>query len=269
MSERYSDSAAETEGGGRDLWSLDEYIVVADLYLRRGRSSGIRDPEVRELSRLTGRSPASISRRLGNFAGTMHPGTGLKPVIGEPRIVFDRMRSDDDYLNRVLWESRERLLTLRGAGAVGGAAEPRFVEPESLSVEATDISPPVTTTRLIRAEAQLVRRYRTWLDPGRSRLRGIIIPIAGRSLRADLFDTKLNVLIEAKSEMSREHVRYAIGQLFDYQRFIEPRPDLALLVPRQLAGDLQALPEGAGIGVIWASEEGFVDSAGGRLTVRS
>lgn len=266
MTELESGTVETEVGGGRDVWSLDEYIVVADLYLRRGRSSGVRDPEVGELSQLTGRSPASISRRLGNFAGTVYPGTGLKPVIGEPRIVFDAMRSDDGYRQRVLSEARSRLQAVRAG--LGSGSAPRLVDPESLEVEEGDIAPPVTTRRLVRSEAQLVRRYRTWLDPEGTRLRGLIIPIGGGSLRADLVDTLLNILIEAKAEASREHVRYAIGQLFDYQRFMDPRPDLAILVPRPLPSELRALPEVAGVGVIWEAEDGFVDSAGGRLTVR-
>ena len=88
-------SSSENKRSGRDIWSLDEYVVVADLYLRRGRSSGVRDPEVVELARLTGRSPAAISRRLGNFDGTVRPGRGLKPVVGEALEVFTRMRSDE------------------------------------------------------------------------------------------------------------------------------------------------------------------------------
>lgn len=268
MSESVSGVATATDGrGGRELWSLDEYIVVADLFLRRGRSSGVRDPDVAELSQLTGRSPASISRRLGNFAGTVHPGTGLKPVTGEPRVVFDAMRLDKEYRQRVLSEARERLQVLRAAGERGGS--PRLVNPESLDVEEADVALPSMTRRLVRAEAQLVRRYRTWLDPQGTRLRGLVIPIEEGALRADLVDTMLNLLIEAKAESSREHVRYAIGQLFDYQRFMDPQPNLAILIPHPLTKDLRALSEAAGVAVIWESGDGFVDSVGGKLTVRS
>jgi hypothetical protein len=57
-------------------WSLDEYVVVGQLWLNRGRSVGVGDSEVKALAALLGRSPASISRRVGNFAGTDNPGSG-------------------------------------------------------------------------------------------------------------------------------------------------------------------------------------------------
>jgi hypothetical protein len=194
---------------------------------------------------------------------------GLKPIAGEPLEVFNRMRSDEVFRSRAVEDARGRL------GANLNALRnpilgPRLVDPESVEVEETTVAPPVITGRMIRAEAQLVRRYRRWLDPEGTRLRGLVVPAPGGQLRADLVDTALNILIEAKAESSRANVRYAIGQLFDYQRYMDdPRPDLAILLPHPLSADLQALPEGAGIGVIWESGDGFTDSAGGRLTVRS
>lgn len=261
-------SDSEQDHGGRSLWSLDEYIVVGDLYLRRGRSSGVGDREVIDLAQLTGRSPSSISRRLGNFDGTVRPGMGLKPIVGEPLSVFNTMRSDEEFRRQAVTEALRRLLD----GSTWMRPEdrsPGLVDPESIEIEETDIVLPATTRRLVRAEAQLVRRYRTWLDPQGTRLRGLVIPIEEGALRADLVDTMLNLLIEAKAESSREHVRYAIGQLFDYQRFMDPRPNLAILIPHPLTKDLRALPEAAGVAVIWESGNGFVDSVGGKLTVRS
>ena len=74
--------------------SMSTYIVVADLYLRRGRSSGVRDPEVVGLAQLIGRTPASVSRRLGNFDGTARAGMGLKPVTGEALSTFNQIRDN-------------------------------------------------------------------------------------------------------------------------------------------------------------------------------
>jgi hypothetical protein len=122
---------------------------------------------------------------------------------------------------------------------------------------------------MVRAEAQLVRRYRRWLDPQGTRLRGLVLPAPEGQLRADLVDTALNILIEAKAESNRANIRYAIGQLLDYRRYMETPYDLALLLPHPVGGDLTTLIESVGIGVIWESGAGFVDSAGGRLTARS
>jgi hypothetical protein len=262
-------SLPDRDTAERNLWSLDEYIVVADLYLRRGRSSGVRDPEVVELAQLTGRSTASISRRLGNFDGTVRLGMGLKPVIGEPLAIFQSMQTDETFRNRVVSEARARLRALSHDNVPGPRGSgPHLVDPEAFEVEETEVTPSSVTRQMIRAEAQLVRQYRNWLDPLTTRLRGLIIPTGDHVLRADLYDTQLDVLIEAKSDVSRESVRYAIGQLFDYRRYLDPRPALAILVPNELDTDLAALPGEAGIDVIWPVDDHFTDSAGGRLTRR-
>lgn len=248
-----------------NLWSLDEYVVVADLYLRRGRSSGVGDPEVVELARLTGRTPASISRRLGNFDGTAREGMGLKPVTGEARNVFVAMQGDATLRDRLAREAKGRLAERRRRGA---RSEPRLVDPEEFRAETADVITPAAARQLHRVEAQLVRRYRGWLDPAGGRLRGLVIPADDRTLRADLLDTKLHLLIEAKGATTREHVRYALGQLLDYRRYVTPRPRLALLVPNPLSADLGELQEEIGIGTIWPAGEGFTDSDEGRLSQR-
>ena len=94
-------------------WSLDEYVVVADLYLRRKRSSNARDPEVLELAGLTGRSPASISRQLGNFHGSQNKGVGLKPVVGAALQLFRAMSDDDNVRQRLVGGARERLSSMQ------------------------------------------------------------------------------------------------------------------------------------------------------------
>jgi len=60
-----------------------------------------------------------------------------------------------------------------------------------------------------------------------------------------------------------------MGQLFDYRRYMNPRPSLAILVPTELEGDLSALVDEFDVGVIWRANGGFTDSINGGLTVRS
>jgi hypothetical protein len=262
--------AGEDDPGGKKLWTIDEYVVVADLYLRRGRSSGIRDPEVLDLAHLTGRSPASISRRLGNFDGTVRTGMGLKPVIGEPLAVFRAMQTDEAFRDHILSEARTRLLLMLHSGRAEQLVDrPHLVDPEAFDVEESAVTPSSLARQMVRAEAKLVARYRRWLDADGTRLRGLVIPTVARLLRADLYDTQLDVLIEAKGESSRENVRYAIGQLLDYRRYLEPRPSLAILLPDQLSADLAPLPNEAGVEVIWQAGDRFTDSAAGRLTRRT
>jgi hypothetical protein len=241
-------------------------VVVADLYLRRGRSSGVGDPEVIELARLTGRTPASISRRLGNFDGTARPGMGLKPVIGEARDVFVSMQGDAALRKRLAREARARLSS--GRDLHEAHAPPRLVDPEDFHVDAADVHAPAVTREMQRVEAQLVRRYGQWLDPDGTRLRGVLIPAGGVTLRADLFDTELSLLIEAKAATTREYVRYGVGQLLDYRRYLTPRPAIAFLFAGPLPAELAGLAAAADIAVIWAVGGSFTDSLGGALTAQ-
>lgn len=249
----------------RELWALDEYAVVADLYLRRGRSSE-GDPEVRLLAELTGRSAASISRRLGNFDGTHHPGRGLKPVTGEALLLFTSMASDIRVRERWGHEAAEHLRSARrGLPVPLRDTAPRLVLPEVSTVDAVEITTVAQLRRIVREEAALVTRFRAWLDPEGARLRAWAIPVGSESLRADLYDTATRTLIEAKASTARNFVRQAVGQLLDYRRYLSPRPELAVLLPEELNADLAALLRELGIGVIWEAGDRFLDSEGGRF----
>jgi hypothetical protein len=112
------------------------------------------------------------------------------------------------------------------------------VVPEECVVEESVVTPPPVTRTMVRTEAKLVRRYRKWLDPTGVRLRGLVVETGDGKLRADLFDVRCHLLIEAKAGASRENIRYAIGQLLDYQRYVDPSPDLAVLLPSPPTKDL-------------------------------
>lgn len=243
------------------LWSLDEYIVVADLYLRRGRSSGDSDPEVIRLAQLTGRTPASISYRIGNYHGTAHPGAGLKPVTGEALAIFTTMAADPAERERLTLEATRRLTRgLPPAPVLLPTGAARLTEPEHMHTLETEAELAARVHTITRAEAQLVTRYLNWIDSGRRRFKSVLIPTDDASLRADLYDPKRDLLIEAKASNSREHIRYAVGQLFDYRRRIDPRPrHLAILVPSKPAPDMLDLLAELGIGAIWRDRSQFVE----------
>ncbi|MGR6967014.1 hypothetical protein ACU610_21370 [Geodermatophilus sp. URMC 61] len=105
-----------------------------------------------------------------------------------------------------------------------------------------------------RIEARLVHDFRDWLvqEHGLAAT-GLRIPYAveARSLRADLFITTPRVLVEAKASTAREHIRMAIGQLLDYQRWVKPTPNMCILTPGRPADDLLELLGELGIGAAW------------------
>lgn len=111
-----------------------------------------------------------------------------------------------------------------------------------------------------RKELRLVHTFRDWLSSAHGlAATGLRIPYAaeGRNLRADLFVTTPRVLVEAKSSAAREKIRLAIGQLLDYQRWIQPRPRMCVLVPAPPAEDMLDLLHALGIGAAWPDGDDF------------
>lgn len=110
-----------------------------------------------------------------------------------------------------------------------------------------------------REEALLVERFASWLGQHGLEVCGYVVPYTpeGRPLRVDAYLPTPPTLIEAKSSSARELVRTAIGQLFDYRRYFDPRPALALLLPSEPADDLRHLLDELGIGLVYARAGGF------------
>ncbi len=79
----------------------------------------------------------------------------------------------------------------------------------------------------------------------------------------DLWVQDRHALIEAKNSDSRDALRMAIGQLYDYRRFHEPPVHLAVLLPHQPRPDGLALLQSADIEALWPHGTGFRDSADG------
>lgn len=108
-----------------------------------------------------------------------------------------------------------------------------------------------------RQELALVHDFATWLAEAHGLATcGLDIPYAleARNLRADLFLVSPHVLVEAKGSSARENVRMAIGQLFDYRRYIEPRPSLCLLTPTCPADDMLGLLDEFAVGSAWRQD---------------
>lgn len=78
-----------------------------------------------------------------------------------------------------------------------------------------------------------------------------------RPIYCDAWAPALDLLVEAKNSDSRDNVRTAIGQLYDYRRFHELDPVLAVLLPYQPLGDRAALLASANVHAIWPHGDGF------------
>ncbi|MFI1995009.1 hypothetical protein [Actinoplanes sp. NPDC020271] len=228
---------------------------------------GAKDAEVREIAELLGRSPASISWRVANFAGTDRPGTGGKPITGEPLALWDRMRGNRAALQRAVIQARLRMSLLTSGMVINHLddVDIRIVAPELPSVEPVAVVTKEAVRAAEQAEAALREDFRSWRDRKGDRLRGISIKTPTSTLRVDLYDPMAEVLIEVKAKANRDHLRYAIGQLYDYRRYLDFDVDLAVLVPSRPTEDLMGLLEAASVGAIWKSGSAFADSADGRF----
>ncbi|MFG3285786.1 restriction endonuclease [Streptomyces sp. NPDC048111] len=138
------------------------------------------------------------------------------------------------------------------------------VDVEKHNVEHMTVSPSGKSRQSERREAKLVKAYRRYLESrGHDVTRKKIVPEGElEALYTDLFDVTNQLLIEAKANVTREAIRMAIGQLFDYRRHLTPRPDIALLLPSKPRADLLKLCHTAEVAaqVIWPDGDGFETS---------
>jgi hypothetical protein len=115
-----------------------------------------------------------------------------------------------------------------------------------------------------RREEALVLAFRDHLQRrGHDVVRLKLVPPGeAKPLFTDLIDRSANTLYEAKGSVERGAIRMAIGQLLDYARLIEPRPQLVVLVPTEPREDLRELLRCAGIGLVWRERRRFVGPGG-------
>jgi hypothetical protein len=237
------------------------------MWLRRGRSLGSADREVKEIAAALGRSPASISRRVGNFAGTDNPGTGLKPISGEPLKIWLQVRDSPPQLAEAVRAARERLALLATSERNLNASTRtvRVVPPELPNMEPVQATTREQSKAATQVEAILREEFRSWRDPRGNRLQGLEMATPGSKLRADLYDPYVSLLIEVKAQTTRDYLRFAVGQLYDYRRYLSFPVELAVLVPTQPDDDLAGLLRSAAVGAIWPNAGSFRDSQDGHL----
>lgn len=103
----------------------------------------------------------------------------------------------------------------------------------------------------MRREADLQERYRQYLlARGHEVMRYEICSPSGAVLATDLHDLTDDDLIEVKSAVDRETLRLALGQILDYQRFVNPKR-CTLLVPEMPPHEMIDLFTKLAIRVVW------------------
>jgi hypothetical protein len=131
---------------------------------------------------------------------------------------------------------------------------------ESHITETFHVNPTRPPTNAERREADLVQRYARWLGDrghtvGRKR---IAFPRRATSLYADLFDQTAAELVEAKGSAARTDVRLALGQILDYDRYVEAR-SRAILLPVRPAEDLVQLLLAYNVACVYEAARGVFE----------
>jgi len=139
------------------------------------------------------------------------------------------------------------------------------VDIEQQHTETFIVSPSGEPRAAERAEQKLVFRYRDHMAAKGILVRRKKYVPAGevRPIYSDAWVEDRLALIEAKNSDSRDAVRQAIGQLYDYRRFHEQPIRLAVLFPYKPNADRLALLRSAGVEAVWPHGTGFLDSASG------
>jgi len=265
-------------------WTREEIILAMDFYVTCGAISGgpIPGQHTSEITRLSTllktlsayppevqgekyRNTDGVYLKLMNLRAVQTGGIhGMNRKSQADAAVWRDYIDNLDALHAEAEAIRQRL-------AEGVLTPPSTTAPtvEDVPIEARNterfmFTPSGEPREAERAEAALVHRYE-----GHLAAKGLAVNRkkyrAGqvRPMFCDLWVQDRHALIEAKNSDSRERLRMAIGQLYDYRRFHEPPVRLAVLLPHQPSPDALALLQSACIEAIWPHGTGFRDSANG------
>ena len=117
-----------------------------------------------------------------------------------------------------------------------------------------------------RIESQLVQRYRNHLVAQRHVVGRLKVVPAGEvaPLYSDLWDETDDELVEAKGGVTRDEMRQAVGQLYDYGRFV-PTAKRSVLAPACPRADLVEYLHALDIDIIYPQGAGWTRMASGSL----
>jgi hypothetical protein len=265
-------------------WTREEVILAMDLYATVGAFAGGPIPgntsaQIVQLSELLKelsaypperqgekyRNPDGIYLKLMNLRAIQTEGMhGMNAYSQLDAAVWREYVDDLPRLHAEAAAIRARLLE----GVIRPAKTGPVMEDVDIEQQHTEtfmISPSGEPRPAERAEQKLVLRYRDYMAG-----KGIIVRRkkylpAGevRPIYSDAWVEDRRALIEAKNSDSRDALRQAIGQLYDYRRFHEAAVRLAVLLPYQPNAERLDLLRSAGVEAVWPYGAGFRDSSRG------
>jgi hypothetical protein len=265
-------------------WTREEVILAMDLYVRVGAFTGGPIPgnnsaEIVGLSDLLQklgaypaelqggkyRNPDGVYLKLMNLRAIQTEGVhGMNAYSQRDAAVWREFVDDLQRLRAEAAAIRERMQegTVKPAQIGPGMED---VDIEQQHTESFVVSPSGEPRAAERAEQTLVLRYRDYMAArGISVRRKKYMP-AGEiwPIYSDAWIEERQALIEAKNSDSRDALRQAIGQLYDYRRFHQHPVQLAVLLPYPPTAERLDLLRSAGVEAVWPHGSGFRDSAQG------
>ncbi|WP_033215296.1 hypothetical protein [Kitasatospora phosalacinea] len=225
----------------------DQKLTQGNLAILKHRQDG------RDLHLFQGVS-SGVTKYVGQF----------ELAENDPYYLTDAPETNDGPVRSVIMFRLQPMKAEQPAGvSLPHTPEPELfvqeVEIEQQYTERTYVEPHREPYEAERRESKLVREYADYLRAaGHDVVRQRIAPAGElKPIITDLYDKTVNRLVEAKGTVTREAIRMAIGQLFDYGRHFDPSPSRALLVPSKPRPDLIALCDFVDVEVIWPEGDGY------------
>lgn len=258
-------------------WVDEELILALDVYLCYGQL-GSDHPVVIELSQVLNRLPVHRSRpdverfrnpngvalELANFAAIdpAYPGKGMTRGGKRDAMIWAEFHGDEDAVGEAAARIRRSLPWRTPSRLPIEVPSVRRRPIERLGTRSFSIRLTKTESQGERRELVLVHDFAAQLIRAGHTVNKHDYPIetAAGILSCDLFDETAQVLYEAKSGTSREAIRMAVGQLFDYRRFEPDGVTPVVLLPRRPTPDLEAYLNSCGVGLVWRQSDRFESS---------
>jgi hypothetical protein len=265
-------------------WTREEVILAMDFYITVGASTGgpipgQRTAQIRQLSDLLKKLSAYPPERQGekyrNPNGVYMKMMNLRAIQAEGERGMNAYSQTDvavwseyaDDLSRLHAEATAIRARLQEGALKPAATDPTMedVDIEQQHTETFMVTPSGEPRPAERAEQKLVLCYRDYMTAKGIRVQRKRYWPAGevRPIYSDVWVEDRRALIEAKNSDSREALRQAIGQLYDYRRFHQLPVHLAVLLPYKLNSERLDLLRSAGIEAVWPYRSKFHDSADG------
>lgn len=268
-------------------WTREEVILAMDLYIRSGAFASGSVPgessiDVAELSgllrKLSAHPPELQGEKYRNTDGVYlklmklraiqtNGAHGMNAYSRQDAAVWREYVDDFPRLHEEASAIRARL----AEGAIKPAKTASMMEDVEIEQQHTErfmVSPSGEPRPAERAEQRLVLQYRDYMaSKGIKVRRGKYLPAGEvRPIYSDAWVEARGALVEAKNSDSRDAIRQAIGQLYDYRRFHEPNVRLAVLLPYPPNAERLDLLRSAEVEALWPHGPGFRDSARGAFT---